>query len=186
MLPVYDFYAQIATFSRAKIKDPVIFMAALEDQHKYHRVFLHLTGHSNLKQTYRVNDECQMKLIQAVGEKHSVRISLAFFSRLKYQLLPVPLAQPVVLGICRNGLLGEGIVIPPSDEGRDGRDACRNQLLHGSALDGQRTLAHGAQQLIGKRQQQNSSSCNGTCSNVEVHSVSSFRVRVFRYQTPDD
>lgn len=52
-------------------------MAALEDQHKYHRVFLHLTGHSNLKQTYRVNDECQMKLIQAVGEKHSVRISLA-------------------------------------------------------------------------------------------------------------
>ena len=27
-------------------------MAALEDQHKYHRVFLHLTGHSNLKQTY--------------------------------------------------------------------------------------------------------------------------------------
>ena len=80
MLPVYDFYAQIATFSRAKIKDPVIFMAALEDQHKYHRVFLHLTGHSNLKQTYRVNDECQMKLFQAVGEKHSVRILFALFS----------------------------------------------------------------------------------------------------------
>ena len=71
MLPVYDFYAQIATFSRAKIKDPAIFMAALEDQHKYHRVFLHLTGHSNLKQTYRVSDECQMKLIQARPEKHS-------------------------------------------------------------------------------------------------------------------
>ena len=79
MQPVYNFYAQIATFSRAKIKDPVIFMAALEDQHKYHRVFLHLTDHSNLKQTYRVNDECQMKLFQAAGEKHSVRISLAFF-----------------------------------------------------------------------------------------------------------
>lgn len=80
MLPVYDFYAQIATFSRAKIKDLVIFMAALEGQHKYHRVFLHLTGHSNLKQTYRVNDECQMKSFQAVGEKHSVRILFAFFS----------------------------------------------------------------------------------------------------------
>ena len=82
-------------------------MAALEGQHKYHRVFLHLTGHSNLKQTYRVLDKRQMKLFQAVGEKHSVRISLAFFSRLKYQLLPVPLAQPVVLGICRNCLLRE-------------------------------------------------------------------------------
>ena len=35
-------------------------MAALEDQHKYHRVFLHLTGHSNLKQTYRVLDKRQM------------------------------------------------------------------------------------------------------------------------------
>lgn len=69
MLPVYDFYAQIATFSRAKIKDPVIFMAALEGQHKYHRVFLHLTGLSNLKQTYRVNDERQMKSFQAVKEK---------------------------------------------------------------------------------------------------------------------
>ena len=54
-------------------------MAALEGQHKYHRVFLHLTGHSNLKQTYRVNDECQMKLFQAVGEKHSVRILFALF-----------------------------------------------------------------------------------------------------------
>nr|DAI60689.1 MAG TPA: hypothetical protein [Caudoviricetes sp.] len=61
-------------FPGAKIKDPVIFMAALEDQHKYHRVFLHLTGHSNLKQTYRVNDECQMKLIQEKPEKHSVWI----------------------------------------------------------------------------------------------------------------
>ena len=93
-------------------------MAALEDQHKYHRVFLHLIGHSNLKQTYRVNDECQMKLFQAAGEKHSVRISLAFSSRLKYQSLPVLFAQPVVLSICRNGLLGEGVVLPPSDEGR--------------------------------------------------------------------
>lgn len=54
-------------------------MAALEDQHKYHRVFFHLTDHSNLKQTYRVNDERQMKSFQAVKEKHSVRISLAFF-----------------------------------------------------------------------------------------------------------
>ena len=87
-------------------------MAALEDQHKYHRVFLHLTGHSNLKQTYRVLDKRQMKLFQAVGEKHSVRISLAFFSRLKYQLLLVPLAQPVVLGICRNVLLSKGVVLP--------------------------------------------------------------------------
>ena len=54
-------------------------MAALEDQHKYHRVFLHLADHSNLKQTYRVLDKRQMKLFQAVREKHSVRISLAFF-----------------------------------------------------------------------------------------------------------
>nr|DAH48299.1 MAG TPA: hypothetical protein [Bacteriophage sp.] len=136
--------------------------------------------------TYRVLDKRRMKLFQAVGEKHSVKISFAFFSRLKYQSLPVPLAQSVVLGICRNGLLGEGVILPPSDEGRDGRDACRDQLLHGSALNGQRTLAHGAQQLIGKRQQQNSSSCNGTRSNVEVHSVSSFRVHVFQGQSPDD
>lgn len=82
-------------------------MAALEDQHKYHRVFLHLTGHSNLKQTYRVNDECQMKLIQAVGEKHSVRISLAFFSRLKYQLLPVQLPLALVFHISSQSLLRE-------------------------------------------------------------------------------
>ena len=55
-------------------------MAALEGQHKYHRVFLHLTGHSNLKQTYRVLDKRQMKSFQAVREKHSVRILFVLFS----------------------------------------------------------------------------------------------------------
>ena len=103
-----------------------------------------------------------MKLFQAVREKHSVKISLAFFSRLKYQSLPVLFAQSVILGIRCNGLLGEGVVLPPGDQRRDARDAGSHQLLDGSALDGQRALAHGAQQLIGKRQQQNSSSCNGT------------------------
>ena len=49
-------------------------MAALEGQHEYHRVFLHLIGYSNLKQTYRVLDKHQMKLIQEKPEKHSVWI----------------------------------------------------------------------------------------------------------------
>lgn len=83
---ISHFSAKINLFREMKkIKDPVIFMAALEDQHKYHRVFLHLTGHSNLKQTYRVNDECQMKLIQESPEKHSVWIHVL----VHFRVLPI-------------------------------------------------------------------------------------------------
>ena len=121
-------------------------MAALEDQHKYHRVFLHLTGHSNLKQTYRVNDECQMKLIQAVGEKHSVRISLAFFSRLKYQLLPVQLPLALVFHISSQSLLRERVVLPPGHERSHGRD--RQPLLAGYTRHTSPMLASGKYRLL--------------------------------------
>ena len=80
-------------------------MAALEDYHKYHRVFLHLIGHSNLKQTYRVNDECQMKLIQEKPEKHSAWIHvLVHFPVLPILYKHVFLRHFCSLLITRSGL----------------------------------------------------------------------------------
>ena len=38
---------------------------------------------------------------------------------------------------------GEGIILPPRDQGGDGGDPRRDQLLHGGALNGQHGLAQG-------------------------------------------
>ena len=59
-------------YGAKKNKRPCDFhVSPRRSQHDYHRVFLHLPGHSILNQTYRVSDERQMKPIQARPEKHS-------------------------------------------------------------------------------------------------------------------
>lgn len=62
--------------------------------------------------------------------------------------------QAVIGLVCFQCGGGEGIILPPCDQGGHGRDPRRDQLLHGGALDGQHGLAQSAEHLIGQRQQQ--------------------------------